>query len=108
MSGLTRKSGKRLSALGLALAFVLTSCGGSSTSSNSGRTKNAAIQNGLCVLTADDVVARDASMSKLAAAETTYNESLNVANELFYEKMNVIQQEFYNGYYPYYNNYYDN
>jgi hypothetical protein len=101
-------SGKRLSALGLALAFFLTSCGGSSTSSNSGRTKNAAIQNGLCVLTADDVAARDASMATLALAEATYNDAVNTAYNLYYEKLNVMQEEFYSGYYPYYNSYYDN
>ena len=106
MSVLSRLSGKRLSALGLALAFVLTSCGGSD-SSNSGRTKNAAIQNGLCVLTADDVAARDASMSTLAVAEATYNDAVNTAYDFYYEKLNVMQDEFYNGYYPYYNNYYD-
>lgn len=108
MSVLSRFGGKRLSALGLALAFVLTSCGGSSTSSNTGRTKNAAIQNGLCVLTADDVAARDASMATLAVAEATYNESLDASNNLYYEKLNAIQEVFYSGYYPYYDNYYNN
>ena len=55
----SRLSGKKLSALGLALAFVLTSCGGSDSSSG-GRTKNSA----LCFATQED---KDAAIATAQA-----------------------------------------
>lgn len=59
MFGLSRLSGKRLSALGLAMAFILTSCGGSDSSSE-GRTKNSA----LCFATQED---KDAAIATAQA-----------------------------------------
>lgn len=67
MSVSARFNGKRLSALGLVLAFVLTSCGGSDSSSG-GKTKNSA----LCFATQEDKdAAINAAQTELDAANAT-------------------------------------
>jgi hypothetical protein len=56
---------KKIAALGTAFAFVLMSCGGESSSSNEGRSKNAKLVDGVCVWNESEV-------AELNAAERTW------------------------------------
>ena len=54
MFGSNNFSVKKLAAFSAVLSIILMSCGGSSTSSNAGRSKNATLVNGVCVWDADE------------------------------------------------------
>ena len=91
MFGSSNSNVKKLSALGAVLAIVLMSCGGSSSSSNANKSKNAVIDNGQCVLEADDVAARDASQADYDSASSTYDAAKSQAYDAYYQKVNELR-----------------
>ncbi len=75
MSGSMKLSGTKTVALSAVLAIILMSCGGSSSSSNAGRSKNVALDSaGQCVPDATDIAAIDATNKAL---EEKYNSDMN-------------------------------
>jgi len=66
MFGSSNFSVRKIGALGAVLAIVLMSCGGSSSSSNAGRSKNVALDStGTCKPDANDIAALDATNKAL-------------------------------------------
>ena len=106
MFGSNNFSVKKLAAFSAVLSIILMSCGGSSTSSNAGRSKNATVVDGVCVLEQADVDARDASLAKLALAEDIFDEAWDANYVAYKEKKNAIKDVFYQGYGGYYDDYY--
>lgn len=93
MFGSSNSNVKKLSALGAVLAIVLMSCGGSSSSSNANKSKNAVIDNGQCVLEADDVAARDASQADYDSASSTFDAAKSQAYDAYYQKVNELKDD---------------